>query len=258
DNGAPQLSDTKSFKVVVNEANSAPVLTVPMDRIIAELSTLTVTNTASDIDMPANTLSFSLVSAPSGVNLDPSNGVLSWTPSEAQGPSTNVITVKVTDNGAPQLSDTKSFTVVVNEANSAPVLTVPTDRTIAELSALTVTNTTSDSDLPANTLSFSLVSAPSGVNLDPSTGVLTWTPSEAQGPSTNVIAVKVTDNGAPQLSDTKSFKLVVNEANSAPVLTVPTDRSIAELSTLTVTNTASDVDMPANTLSFSLVSAPAG
>src|SRR5213075_1848847 len=160
----------------------------------------------------------------SGVNLDPSTGVLSWTPSEAQGPSTNVITVKLTDNGAPRLSDTKSFTVVVSEANSAPVLTVPTDRTIAELSTLTVTNTASDSDIPANTLTFSLVSAPSGVNLDPSTGVLTWTPSEGQGPSTNVITVKVTDNGVPSLSDTKSFTVVVSEANSAPVLTVATDR----------------------------------
>src|SRR5213075_178563 len=224
DNGAPQLSDTKSFTVVVNEGNSAPVLTVPADRTIAELSTLTVTNTARDTDLPANSLTFSLVSAPAGVNLDPSTGVLSWTPSEAQGPSTNVITVKLTDNGAPRLSDTKSFTVVVNEANSAPVLTVATDRTISELSTLTVTNTASDSDLPANTLTFSLVSAPAGVNLDPSTGVLSWTPTEAQGPSTNVITVKVTDNGVPSLSDTKSFTVVVSEANSAPVLTVATDR----------------------------------
>src|SRR5213079_631211 len=192
DNGTPQSSDTKSFTIVVAEANSAPVLTVPTDRTVPELSTLTVTNSASDADLPANTLTFSLVSAPSGVNLDPSSGVLTWTPTEAQGPSTNLITVKVTDNGAPQSSDTKSFTIVVTEANSAPVLTVPTDRTVPELSTLTVTNTASDADLPANVLTFSLVSAPPGVNLDPSSGVLTWTPTEAQGPSTNLITVKVT------------------------------------------------------------------
>src|SRR4030095_12552257 len=112
-----------------------------------------------------------------------------------------LITVKVTDNGAPQSSDTKSFTVVVAEANSAPVLTVPTDQAVTELSTLTVTNTASDADLPANALTFSLVSAPSGVNLDPASGVLTWTPSEAQGPSTNLIMVKVTDNGVPKSSD---------------------------------------------------------
>src|SRR5437773_910527 len=121
-----------------------------------------------------------MVSSAGGVNLNPTNLVLTWTPTEAQGPSTNLITVRVSDNGAPQSSDTRSFSVVVIEANSAPVLTVPPDQTVTELSTLMVTNSASDADLPANTLTFSLVSAPSGVNLDPSTGVLTWTPTEAQ------------------------------------------------------------------------------
>src|SRR5439155_1359944 len=96
---------TKSFTVVVTEANSALVLTVPTAQTVPELSTLMVTNSASDPDLPANTLTFSLVSAPAGVNLDSNSGVLSWTPSEAQGPSTNLITVRVTDNAAPQLND---------------------------------------------------------------------------------------------------------------------------------------------------------
>src|SRR5439155_18261869 len=155
--------------------------------------------------------------------------VIHWTPSEVQGPSTNTITTVVTDNGVPPLSATNSFKVIVNEVNDAPVLTVPTDRTVTELSTLTVTNSASDADLPANTLTFSLVAAPAGVNLDPNSGVLTWTPTEAQGPSTNLITVKVTDNGTPQSSDTKSFTIVVAEANSAPVLTVPTDRTVTEL-----------------------------
>src|SRR5205823_5812582 len=104
----------------------APVLTVPTNRNERRVRKLTSTNSASDADLPANTLTFSLVAAPAGVNLDPSSGILTWTPTEAQGPSTNLITVKVTDSGTPQSSDTKGFTIVVAEANSAPVLTVPT------------------------------------------------------------------------------------------------------------------------------------
>ena len=46
----------------------------------------------------------------------------SWTPSEAQGPSTNTFTTVVTDSGAPSKSTTNSFVVTVNEVNSAPVL----------------------------------------------------------------------------------------------------------------------------------------
>src|SRR5439155_1580023 len=197
----------------VTEANSAPVLTVPTDQTVSELSTLTVTNSASDADVPPNTLTFSLVSAPVGVNLDRSEERRVWTQSETQGPSTNLITVRVTDNGVPPLSVTSSFMVIVSEANSAPVLTVPTDQTITELSTLTVTNMASDADLPPNTLTFSLVSAPLGVNLDPSTGVLSWTPTETQGPSTNLITVRVTDNGEPPCTATKSSNVVVTDAN---------------------------------------------
>src|SRR5439155_10867334 len=114
-----------------------------------------------------------------------------------------------------------------------------------EGTSLVITNTATDSDVPANTLTFSLVSPPAGMSIDPSSGVLTWTPTEAQGPSTNAISVKVTDNGTPALSDSKSFKVIVAEVNSAPVLTVQTDRTMNELGTLVVTNTASDADMPA-------------
>jgi len=258
DGGTPPLSDTQSFTVVVNEVNTAPVLTVPGTQTLNELTTLTVTNVATDPDVPANTLTFDLVSAPSGVSLNANNGVLTWTPTEAQGPSTNTITVKVTDNGTPALSTTQSFTVIVNEVNTAPVLTVPGTQTISELATLTVTNTATDADLPANTLTFGLVSAPTGVSLNSASGVLTWTPTEAQGPSTNTITVKVSDNGTPGLSVTNSFTVVVNEVNSAPVLTVPSTQTINELTLLTVTNSASDADVPANTLTFGLVSAPTG
>src|SRR5437667_3827925 len=127
--------------------------------------------------------------------LSTDTGVLTWTPTEAQGPSTNLIRVKVTDNGLPALSATNSFTIVVNEVNLAPVLTVPPNQTIDELTTLVVTNTAVDADIPANTVAFTLLSPPAGMTIDSSTGVLTWTPTEAQGPSTNLITVKVTDNG---------------------------------------------------------------
>src|SRR5204862_204866 len=125
---------TRFLTVVLTEPNSPPTLTVPPDQTIPELSTLTVTNTASDADLPANSLTFSLLSGPTGVHLDSSTGLLTWTPTEAQGPSTNLITVRVTDNGTLALNDTKSFTVVVIELNSPPTLTVPPDQTITELS----------------------------------------------------------------------------------------------------------------------------
>ena len=58
--------------------------------------------------------------APAGVTLDAGTGRLAWTPSETQAPSTNTLTLRVTDNGTPPLSDTKSFTVIVAAQPSVP------------------------------------------------------------------------------------------------------------------------------------------
>jgi hypothetical protein len=257
DNGAPPLSATNSFTVTVNEVNSAPSLTVPANQTINELTTLNVSASATDPDIPANTLTFSLLVSPPGMSINPVSGAISWTPTEAQGPSTNVITVVVMDNGTPPLGATNSFVVTVNEVNSAPVLTVPEDTTIVELSTLNVSASAVDSDIPTNTLTFSLLSPPSGMSINPGTGGITWTPTEAQGPSTNLITVVVTDNGAPPLSATNSFTVTVTETNSAPVLPGVTNYTINELTILTVTNTASDSDIPTNVLTYSLVGPPA-
>src|SRR5439155_14858565 len=84
------------------------------------------------------------------------HGVITWTPTEAQGPSTNTFTTVVTDDGEPALRATNSFEVVVLEVNSAPVLAALPDRTIMAGRTLMITNSATDSDLPANTLTFSL------------------------------------------------------------------------------------------------------
>jgi hypothetical protein len=72
--------------------------------------TLTLTNAATDADMP---LTFSLLNPPAGASINASNGVFSWRPSIAQSPSTNPMSVKVTDNGSPVMSATQSFSVFV-------------------------------------------------------------------------------------------------------------------------------------------------
>src|SRR2546421_5400596 len=132
------------------------------------------------------------------------------------------------------------------------------ERTMAEQTTLNVSASATDADLPANTLTFALVSSPAGMTINPATGAIGWTPSEAQGPSTNIVSVSVTDNGVPALSVTNTFTVTVNEVNLAPVLTVPADQTINEQTTLNVSASATDADLPANTLTFALVSSPAG
>lgn len=257
-----QLSTTNSFTVIVREVNLRPRVTAPPDQQLDELTSLSVSASAADDDLPANSLAFSLAAAPAGMTINPQTGAIVWTPTEAQGPSTNVIAVVITDNSPfaaneQHLSATNLFTVLVREINLPPRLTAPPEQRLDELTSLNLTVPVADDDLPANTLVFSLSSAPTGMTIDPQTGAIAWTPAEAQGPSTNIVTIQVQDNGAPPLTSTTNFTVIVNEANTAPVLPNQASRTIDELTALTVNNQATDSDLPANTFKYTLVSGPA-
>jgi hypothetical protein len=75
------------------------------------------------------------------------------------------------------LSDAKSFTVIVNEVNTQPTIGTVGNQSVNEGSTLSLNITASDSDVPANALTYTLVSPPSGASIDPSTGLFIWTPT---------------------------------------------------------------------------------
>jgi hypothetical protein len=263
DNGTPNLSAMNTFTVVVNEVNTAPVLPPQFNRTIHGKLLMTVTNTATDSDIPANPLTYTLLAKPNGATIN-AHGVISWTPTTGQVPSTNTITTVVTDTNpaainAKSLSATNSFTAVVtiSVVNTSPWLPPQTNQAVNEQTTLVVTNTAMDSNIPANALAYALLAAPTGAVID-TNGIITWTPTEAQGPGTNTITTVVTDNGSPPMSATNSFTVIVNEVNTAPVLPGQSTKTIAVLATLTVTNAATDSDIPANPLAYVLTAAPAG
>src|SRR5439155_18397507 len=102
------------------EVSLALLLAAIGDQSVDEGSTLTFTATASDADLPANNLTFSLLGAPAGASIDSATGVFTWTPSEAQEPGSYTFSVRVTDDGSPSLFAEESITVTVNEVNLAP------------------------------------------------------------------------------------------------------------------------------------------
>ncbi|MCH8970844.1 MAG: tandem-95 repeat protein, partial [Acidobacteria bacterium] len=215
----------------------------------------TFTATASDVDLPADTLTFTLTGAPAGAVIDPVSGVFTWTPTEAQGPGVYVFTVVVTDNGTPDLSDSETITVTVNETNIAPVLDPIGDQSVNELVLLTFTATASDVDLPADTLTFTLTGAPAGAAIDPTTGRFTWTPSEAQGPGVYVFTVVVTDNSTPNLADSEKIIVTVNETNSPPIA-VDDLLLLDEDTSKTIDVTSNDSDPDGDSLTIVSVTQP--
>jgi hypothetical protein len=121
DDTALQGSDTVTIIVEAASVpgNNAPVLGAIGNQSVDEEVELTFTATATDADVPANTLTFSLdAGAPAGASIDPTTGAFSWTPTGAQGPGTYDITVRVTDDGTPSLDASETITVTVNAARA--------------------------------------------------------------------------------------------------------------------------------------------
>jgi alpha-tubulin suppressor-like RCC1 family protein len=245
--------DSETITVTVAEVNTAPVLDAIGDKSVNELSELTFTASATDADLPANTLTYTLgAGAPAGASIDSTTGVFSWTPTEAQGPGSYPVTVTVSDGKGGV--DSETITVTVAEVNAAPVLDVIGDKSVDELAELTFTAAATDAE--GGAIAYSLEGAPTGAVIDPVTGVFSWTPTEAQGPGTYSITVVASDG---ELTDSETITITVAEVNTAPVLGAIGNKSVDELDELTFIASATDADVPANTLIYSLgAGAPAG
>ena len=92
--------------------------------------------------------------------------------------------------------------------NTAPVLDPIGTQSVTLGQTLTFRATASDSDQPAQTLTFSLDAGAAGnAAIDAVSGLFTWMPTIA--PSTNAFSVIVKDNGSPSLSSTQTFSVIV-------------------------------------------------
>ncbi|WAK00232.1 putative Ig domain-containing protein [Methylobacter sp. YRD-M1] len=180
--------------------NTAPSVTTIANQTATAGQSFSLPVQASDAEGDA--LTFSLTAAPAGMSINSASGVIAWTPANGQEGSHSV-TVQVSDG---QQSTTTSFNVTVEPApvaNTAPVIT-STPVTTAAL-GLTYSYRVTATDAPGDTLTFSLVSGPAGMSINPSTGQITWLVLQRDPQS---ISVRVTDQGG--LSATQNFTITVN------------------------------------------------
>lgn len=255
DNGTPPRSASETIRIDVSEVNRAPVLAEIANVSINEGAPFALDLSASDPDLPANNLTFSLEpGAPAGLQIDPATGQISWVAQEAQGPGDYSITVRLADNGSPALSATRTFSIRVNEANNAPVLDPILPVTVDEGAVVAITARAIDPDSPAAAITYSLEPpVPAGASIDPASGVVTWPTTELHGPSTNFLTIRATEKTADALSDTRNFTVVVREANQAPIISAIEDLAVADGASVSVRVQARDNDLPAQTLAYELL-----
>ena len=149
-------------------------------------------------------------------------------------------------------SISESIQISITPVNDAPVLASIGNQTVNEGAMLSFTASATDADLPIQTLSYTLdaASIALGMSINSSTGVFSWTPTEAQGGLTPSVTITVTDNGTGTLTDSETFTITVGDTNIAPVLAAIGNQSVNEGATLSFTASATDADLPSQTLTI--------
>lgn len=129
--GNPGLSSTMSFAIHVtatdvqnatasddfqlnldNSVNDNPVLATIGDKKPVEGATTVFTISATDADVPADTLTFSASGLPSGATFDPASRTFTWKPTTAQANSNFTATFSVSDGTVGTASQTINLFVV--------------------------------------------------------------------------------------------------------------------------------------------------
>lgn len=108
--GGPPTPGAANF---ASATNRPPVLTAISDRSVHAGYAVAFNVIATDPDLPGQTLTFTLQgTVPAGATLNSSSGAFAWTP-QANQIGSYPLTIRVSDNGSPLLSDTKSFSIAV-------------------------------------------------------------------------------------------------------------------------------------------------
>ena len=105
--GAPNALYANRYPVLAAIPNATAYVNLPFE----------FTAAATDPDVPPQSLIYTIeAGGPTNATLNPATGAFSWTPTLAQADTTNVMTLRVTDNGTPSLHTDRTFTVIVRAA----------------------------------------------------------------------------------------------------------------------------------------------
>ncbi|MBA7565249.1 hypothetical protein ES708_06925 [subsurface metagenome] len=156
------------------------------------------------VDPDGDVLTYSLDVKPTGMTIDSTNGLIKWTPATK---GNYAVIVKVSDG---DLDIIQSFTIVVSDE---PV--IPNDPPEITTSAITsgkvgveyIYGVEADDPDVGDVLTYSLTEKPLGMSIVATTGIISWTPTDA---GVFRVGVKVSDG---ELCDSQSFDITVIAAD---------------------------------------------
>ncbi len=167
-------------------------------------------------DPNGDALTYSVAGLPAGLSLDPTTGIISGTvdhsASQVNGGLYSV-TVTASDGKGGSVSETFNF----NVSNPAPVVaTAIADQNVndGDALALDVSPNFRDGLFDTDALTYSATGLPSGITIDPATGIIHGTiPLDASVTGPFTVVVSVTDGQGGSVTDT----FILTSTNSAPI-----------------------------------------
>ncbi len=192
----------------------------------------TLTPSAGEADYQV--ASTSTIPLPIGLNLDPNTGAITGTPS--QNVINGVLTIEAM--GKNGYTGTESFNITLNITTQISNLTYTTNNVVGGANSMIMTNSPAFGSLTGVNASFSVVSGPlpTGLNLNPATGIISGIPANA---GTSIATIRATgNNGYSGTSDYEiTFdiepggleELVYSETNISKPLGVAIPRTVATL-----------------------------
>ena len=263
-----EFAVTQDIIVTVTSANdNTPVITSNGSLSIVENTTAVMAVTATDADLPAQALAYSIVGGVDSVlfSINTSTGELTFivapdfeVPTDAGADNIYNVTVQASDG---ELAITQDVVVAVTAANdNTPVITSNGSHSIVENTTAVTVVTATDVDLPAQALTYSIVGGVDSVlfSINSSTGELTFiaapdfeVPTDVGADNVYNVTVQAFDG---ELSATQDMVIAVTAANdNTPVITSNGSLSIVENTTAVTVVTATDADLPAQALTYSIV-----
>jgi cysteine-rich repeat protein len=169
--GVVSVSRTQS--ITVTNVNRAPSFGTIGPQTLTSGTAFDQTFSATDPD--GDVLTYTATGLPTGATLGADTGRLRWTPADTDvraNPYT--VTLTATDTSNATASVQVDLTVVLRQLPPVFASNTPTAVTVAEASLLSVDLEATDPN--GDTVAYLSSGLPAGANLDPVTGLLTWTP----------------------------------------------------------------------------------
>ena len=204
-------------------------------------------------DEDGDTPTYSLTIAPDGMTIDSSTGLIQWTPDETQVGS-HTIEILISDGNGGTFP--YSYILTVSATNASPQITSTPVAAATQDQPYTYDVEATDSD--GDPITFRLDAAPAGMSIDAATGLIQWTPTNAQvgnGLGNQVTVTAMDNKGA---ADSQEFTIAVANVNDPPQPPLPPATTPKIAAGALYTYQVQAVDIDGDPLTYSLEVAPDG